>query len=354
MIARLFPLLLISSLAAQGPATVRTVNPTAATEAQSYDLPGRTEPFEQAHLFSRATGVVKERFVDIGDRVKQDEVLAEIEVPELVHQRDQARAIADQAIARAETARLAAERAASLLDTKAISLEESEQRASAEAEAGAAARAAEAEVRRLDALIGFATLRAPFPATIAARRIDRGDFLRGNGSGIEEWAFHLVRLDKLRFAVAGTPDIALRVEPGTPAVVEFPEFPGRSFPAKVSRSSDLFDPASGTMRVELLLENPDFELPAGLSGSAVFKLDPAPGTWLVPTNTLILRDGKSMVGLVKDGKFTLIDVLPGRNLGDRMEMVSTGLAADSAVIVSPNGMLVPGQEVVAQAAEGKK
>ncbi|MFM2243743.1 MAG: hypothetical protein RLZ97_2599 [Verrucomicrobiota bacterium] len=353
MILRLLPLLLLPTLAAQGPATVRTVKPVAASEARTFELPGRTEPFEQARIFSRATGVVKERRVDIGDRVKEGDVLAEIDVPDLIHQRDEAQAIAEQALARAETANLAAERAAGLLDTEAISREESEQRISAAAEASAAARAAEAEVRRLDALIGFATLRAPFPATVAARRIDRGDFLRGNGSGIEEWAFHLVRLDQLRFAVAGTPDIALRLETGTPATLHFPEFPGRGFPAKVSRASGFFDDSTGTMRVELLLENADLEVPAGLSGKAAFVLAPAPGTWLLPTNTLILREGKSMVGTVREGKFALIDVLPGRNLGGSMEMISTGLDADSAVIVSPNGMLVPGQEVTAEPAAAK-
>ena len=354
MIPRFVSLLMMATLAAQEPAAVRTIHPQPATQARTYELPGRTEPYEQARIYSRATGVVKARHVDIGDRVKEGDPLAEIEVPELVHERDRAKAAAEQAASQAETARLAAERADGLLENKAISREEYEQRLSAGAETGAAARAAEAEVRRLETLIGFATLRAPFPATVAARRIDRGDFLSGNGNGENEWAFHLVRLDKLRFVIASTPDIGLRLKPGTTATLRFPEFAGRPFPAEVSRASDLFEPTSGTMRVELLLDNTGFTLPAGLSGTATFTLEPAPSTWLVPTNALILREGKSRVGVVREGRFELADVRVGRNLGNQVEIFSAEITADSAVVVSPNGMLQPGQPVTAEAVEPAK
>jgi RND family efflux transporter MFP subunit len=347
MIARTLPFLFIASAFAQEATTVRTVVPAPATEARTFDLPGRTEPVEQARIFSRATGTVKERPVDIGDRVKEGDTLAVIDIPDIEREIEAAKASVDQAVARADIARSTSNRTAGLLDSQAVSKEEAEQRQASAAELEAAVRAAKAEVGRLEELRNFAVVKAPFQATIAARRIDRGDFVRGDSATTSEWMFHIVRLNQLRFAVGATPDVALRLTPETEATVKFAELPGRSFPAKVSRSSKLFDTATGTMRVELLLENADFALPSGLTGTVAFKLPPAPGTYLLPNNTLVLRDGKSFVSVVEDGKVKLIDVLTGRNLGPQMEVTSAALKAESQVIVSPNAMLRPGDPVTA-------
>jgi membrane fusion protein, multidrug efflux system len=336
----------IAAAASAGePAPVRTVLPVPATGARTYELPGRTEPIEQARVFSRATGVVKERPVDIGDRVRAGDTLAVIDIPEIIQQLEATKASRDQAAARADAARLAAGRADRLLGQNAISAEDGEQRLSLAAIADAAVRTAEAEVKRLETIKEFAVVRAPFPATIAARRIDRGDFVRGDSAAAADWAFHLVRLDRLRFAVAATPDVAMRLARGTPASVTFSELPGRDYPASVDRASALFDPASGTMRVELLLENPDYALPAGLTGRAVFRLPPPPGTWLLPANTLVVREGRSFVATAADGKLDFAEVLPGRNLGPSVEVTSAALAADTPVILSPNAMLRPGDPV---------
>lgn len=349
MSSRFTALLLFAplSLLAQEPLAVKVVAPVPATEPRVYDLPGRTEPVEQARIFSRATGTVKERPVDIGDRVKEGDTLAVIDIPEIDRELEVARAAVDQAVARAGIARSTANRSAGLLEAKAVSKEESEQRDASAAELEAAVRMAKAEVARLEELQKFSVVRAPFNGTVAGRRIDRGDFVRGDSSTTAEWAFQLIRINQLRFAVGATPDVALRLSADSEAAVRFPELPGRTFPAKVSRSSNAFDTATGTMRVELLLDNPDFTLPAGLTGTAAFKLTPAPGTFLLPNNTLVLREGKSTVALVEDGKVKFVDVLPGRNLGPRVELTSASLGADSQVIVSPNAMLRSGDPVEA-------
>ncbi len=347
MIPRLIPVLMIAAATAQEPATVRTIAPAPAPGARSFELPGRTEPIEQARIFSRATGTVKERPVDIGDRVQEGDILAVIDIPEIDQELETAKAAVEQAVARAEIARRTAKRSAGLAEAKAVSKEESEQREASAAELEAAVRMTRAEVRRLEELQKFAVVRAPFRATVVARRIDRGDFVRGDSATTSEWAFHLARLNQLRFAVAATPDVALRLTPEAEASVRFPELPGKAFPAKVTRSSNFFDTASGTMRVELILDNADLALPAGLTGTVAFKLPPAAGTFLLPNNTLVLREGKSTIALVEDGKVKFIDVLPGRNLGPQMELTSAALKPDSQVIVSPNAMLKEGDPVTA-------
>jgi membrane fusion protein (multidrug efflux system) len=157
--------------------------------------------------------------------------------------------------------------------------------------------------------------------------------------------FQLIRINQLRFAVGATPDVALRLKQGTEASVRFSELPGRSFPAKVSRSSMAFDTTSGTMRLELLLDNADLALPSGYTGTVSFNLAPAAGTFLLPTNTLLSKEGKTSVATVKDGKLVFVDVMPGRNLGPKIEVTSASLTTDSKVVVSPNALLKPGDPV---------
>jgi hypothetical protein len=102
------------------------------------------------------------------------------------------------------------------------------------------------------------------------------------------------------------------------------------------------------MRVELLLKNEDRKLPAGLTGTVAFTMEPVTGTFLLPSNTLLNRNGKSQVVLADQGKAKFIEVAQGRNLGELVEVTSPALAG-ATVIVSPNAMLREGDAVEATA-----
>lgn len=336
-------------LFAQAPAPrlteVRVATPAKAVDASAYTIPGRTEPFESARVFTRATGIIRERTFDIGDPVKAGDTLAIVDAPDLDRAIEAARATVEQAEVLAANAKTLAGRSSELLSSRAISQEEADQRGADFAAAAANVRVAQASLARLEEQQKFATVRAPFDAVVAARNFDRGDRVRGDTATSEGWLYHLVRLDTLRFVVNAAPDLALRLQAGAKASLNFGEFPGRRFEATVARSSRIFDPTSGTMRVELLLENKDLAIPAGLTGTAAFELPPADGTWIVPANSLVLRAGKSSLATVREGKVAFLDVLPGRNLGARLEIASADLAADSAVIMNPNALLRAGETV---------
>jgi membrane fusion protein, multidrug efflux system len=346
--------LLTPFLQAQEKPSVRTTLPTAATVANTYELPGRTEPLESALIFTRATGIVRERKFDIGDQVKAGDVLATIDAPEIDREVEAARAAVDQAAARYKTARQAADRSATLRNTRALSQDETEQRISEADESEAALRMAEAELDRLEELQKFATVLAPFDAVISARNFDRGDRMRGDSSTAEGWLYRLVRLDTLRFVISATPDLALRLSNETQTTVRFTELPGRTYTAKLSRTAKVLDTTSGTMRAEFLIENKDLKLPAGFTGLAAFSLSPMPGTFTLPTNTLLVRQGKTMVAIALDGKVSFIEVLPGKNFGATLEVTSAALSADTPVIINPNGMLKPGDSVEIAAAAATK
>lgn len=337
--------LLTVSVFAQEKPTVRTTLPTAATVAGAYELPGRTEPVESALIFTRATGIVRERKFDIGDAVKAGDVLAIIDAPEIDREVEAARAAIDQATARATTARQAADRSRALTNTRALSQDETEQRLSSADESEAALRIAKAELERLEELQKFATVLAPFDGTISARNFDRGDRMRGDSSTAEGWLYRLVRLDTVRFVISATPDLALRLTRETETSVRFNELPGQTFTAKLSRASRVFDTASGTMRAEFLIDNKDLLLPAGLTGLATFKLPPMAGTFMLPTNALLVRQGKSMIAIVKDGKVDFVEILTGKNSGPTLEITSATLTPETPVIINPNAMLKPGDPV---------
>ncbi|BCU76283.1 efflux RND transporter periplasmic adaptor subunit [Luteolibacter sp. LG18] len=332
---------------------VKVITPKPATQPRAFEVPARTEPAETATIFSRATGVIHERKVDIGDRVAAGDVLATIDAPEIARQIEAAQATIDQAEAKAKVARTVATRSEGLLKEKAVSKEATEQSTATAEELDASVRAYRAELGKLQELQKFMTIRAPFDATITARKIDRGDHVNGDPSSADAWLFQLYRINELRVVVQAPPDLALRLETGTEGKVSFPELPGKKFTAKVARTSRSIETVSGTMRAELLLKNDDRALPSGLSGTVTFDLAPAPGTFLVPTNTLIVRAGKASVATVVDGKVKLVEVGQGRNLGESVEVTSAGLTGQP-VIVSPNALIREGDEVNAVPLPPKK
>jgi len=330
---------------AAAPPTVRTALPQPLAANDSVAAPGRTEPAESARIFTRATGIVRERRCDIGDRVEAGAVLAVIDVPELDQAVRAAAAQVEQARVRAAHTRAEADRAAPLVETKAMSREEADRRTADAAADAAALLVAEAEAARLRELQGFATVKAPFAGVVAARNVDRGDRVRGDAAGPEGWLYELVRLDELRFVLPAAPELALRLAEAPLPTVRFREFPGRSFAATAVRTSRVFDPTTGTMRVELRLANADLLLPAGLSGEATFSLPALPGGFLVPNNALLLRAGQPTLVVVRDGRIALLPVATGRTRGLQVEVAHAELTAATPVVVNPNAMLRPGDPV---------
>ena len=335
------------------PIAVKVVPAEAATSTRVVALPARTYPVEQTYIQSRATGIISERPVDIGDRVEQGQLLARVAAPEVEFELESARATLRQAEARVTYAKNELERARALAPTRAIAAEAIDLREANLAEAEAEVAAAKAEIGRLETLVGFQTITAPFPGIITDRHVDRGAHVRGDQGMAEQWLYQLSRMDELRVVVDATPEVALRVSPGSEAELVFPDFPTMKPKAKVTRRTNLIDSNSGTMRLELILPNPDLAVPAGLIGNARFILAPAPGITLVPTNCSVMKQGKNFVFVVEEGKAREVEVVVGRNLGPKLEILS-GLTAGQFVILSPNSLLGSGATVVAEKLEAKK
>ncbi|HRO49821.1 MAG TPA: efflux RND transporter periplasmic adaptor subunit [Hyphomicrobium sp.] len=325
--------------------SVRVVNPELLRDAGTITLTGRTAPAEQAVVGARASGIVQKRNVDIGDRVAEGDVLLVIDAPEVTQELARARAAVQQARARLDFARVNARRAETLVTQGHLSEQTRDERIATERVSEADLAAAEAEVRRLEEIQGFLTLRAPFAGTVVARAVERGDRITTSDAQSGGPLFRIARLDELRIEIDIPQTAALKVRPGGAARVTFAELPGETFEAKIVRSAGLIDQASSTMRAELMMANPEKRIPAGLTG--LVSLDVARDRMpvSVPTNTLVTRNGRQKVTVVSDkGTVAFRPVTVGRDFGERVEIVA-GLTEQDRVILAPNALLREGDKV---------
>jgi RND family efflux transporter MFP subunit len=202
--------------------------------------------------------------------------------------------------------------------------------------------AARANVRRLEELQSFESVRAPFAGTITARNTDVGQLISA-ASGRE--LFRLAQTGTLRVYVR-VPQTSVRsIAPGQIAELTVREFPGRTFPAKVVRTSGAISAESRTLLTELQVDNSRGELLAGTFAEVRFNEAVSDSTLTLSANTLLFRAEGPQVGVVTSGgKVELRKVALGRDFGPTVEILS-GVSTNDHVILNPADSLVSGVTV---------
>jgi membrane fusion protein, multidrug efflux system len=206
-------------------------------------LPGSTQGIQEAAIYARTNGYVKEWKVDIGETVQQGQLLAQIETPEVDQQLAQTKANYD-------IAKVTAERWENLVAKKGVSNQEYDQNQKAY-------EAARANYEQLQRLQGFQKIVAPFAGVITARNIDNGDLVSAGTSGQPAPLFRIAQTDVLRIYVDVPQTQSRLITPGQNAAVSVREIPNRTFKARVVRTARAIDPASRTLRTELQIPNAD-------------------------------------------------------------------------------------------------
>jgi RND family efflux transporter MFP subunit len=329
--------------------TVAVVSAEPGKAAAGLTLPAEVKPLLDAPIYARSSGYLIKWFVDIGGQVKEGDLLAEIDAPELRQELVRSKADLAQSEAALALAKITAERWAELLKTASVSDQEAaEKKADFELKSANVA-AARATVRRLEELQSFSHVRAPFSGTITARGTDVGQLIVG-GSGKE--LFHLTQTSTLRVYVH-VPQMAARaIVPGQIGELTIPEHPGRIFQGKVVRTSGAMSSDSRTLLAELQVDNSKNEILAGTYAQVRFPdADPNPPLTL-PSNTLLFRAEGPQVGVVAgDGKVELRNVSIGRDFGSTIEILQ-GVTSADRVILNPPDSLVSGTIVrIASAAK---
>src|SRR5881296_852141 len=328
-----------------GLVTVSVATPRRADGPSDLLLPSNVQAIEEAAIYSRTSGYVRERYVDIGDRVAAGKALAQIDTPELDQELSQARAALAQT--RSGLAQARATTAVSQANVDAMQANLGALEASVEA-AQANVAANEANVQRLKALQSFQRVEAPFAGIITARGIDRGALITsGSGSGSIA-LFRIAHVENLRIFVNVPQTFVRSIVPGQEVQILVPEYPQRPFVGKIASTAGALDPTSRTLLTEVRLRNDDHALMPGMYAQVKFSLVPADAVWVVPATALITRAaGPQVIAVHRDGTVHLVGVQLGRDLGQSVEIVS-GLTGQERLVVSPPDGLKDGARVVAE------
>jgi RND family efflux transporter MFP subunit len=334
-----------------GPLAVRVVQPRPADAEPPLRLPARTAPWQEAAIFSRASGFISERRLDLGSRVEAGTVLAVIATPERDAEAREVRARLEQAEAAAALAQVSLQRAESLAARGMVAAANVDERRAASQVATAAVAAQQAALARVEDQRRFSIVRAPFAGRITERTVEHGDRVSAEGGTVP--LFRIARLDKLRVLV-DVPQAALAaVRPGTEASLTLGPAGGLAYPARVARMAGTVDPRTGAMRVELDLDNPGETLPAGMLGELTFGATAAVGV-LVPNAAIVIAGGTPRAMVVgADQRVTWRPLTLGANRGAQTE-VRSGLVAADRVVLNPNAALREGDTVKVLAEPEKK
>lgn len=366
-------------------------------------LPGTLSALVETSIFARAPGYLKKRYVDIGDRVKAGQLMAEIETPELDHQVAQSRAQLSQAEqqlgqtkaaqvqaeAQRDLAKVTTQRYDNLVARGAIARQDADTQESTykssqalvEAQQ-ASVRASEENVRQAQAnldreitLQDYKMVRAPFDGVVTARNVDTGALISaaGAGQGVSAMSvngaasssgyemFRVAQLDVIRILAsvpqANAPDIFV----GMPADLTVHEFQGRKFTGKVTRTANSLDPNSRTLLVEVQAPNRDRKLLPGMYAEIRFHSHRDAPPLLVPGDTLIAGAQGLRVAVLSDApeqgrgakKVQIQPVQIGRDYGMETEVLS-GLSGNELVVVNPGDDVQEGAFVRAEMSGAQK
>ncbi len=332
--------------------TVALIKPDAAGAASTLDLPGRIEAFARAPLYARVSGYLKSWKVDIGAKVRAGQLLAEIETPDLDQQLLQAEAELASARSNAALATSTSKRWQSMLANDSVSRQEAEEKSGDLSTKQSAVNALQANVERFQALKRFARILAPFDGVVTARATDVGALINvGAGPGSE--LFVVSDTKKLRVYVNLPQNYVAAVRQGSKARLSVPENPGKVYAATVQSLAQSINSGSGSMLIQLTVDNDRADLLPGGFANLSFELPRARGRLSIPPSALINGRGGLRVALVgADGKVTLKSVSVARDLGAVIE-IATGLSASDQVIESPPDGLADGDLVRVAPASAK-
>jgi RND family efflux transporter MFP subunit len=323
---------------------VDVTHPEGGAPDEQLVLPGSTQAFTDSTIYARTNGYLKKWYFDIGARVKQGDLLAEIETPEVDQQLRQARADLATAQATLKLADITAKRSENLFKTLSVSQQERDNAVGALDADQAVVQSRQADVARLEQLQSYERVFAPFDGVVTARNTDIGDLIDAGASSPTRELFHMAAVKTVRIYVA-VPEIYARVaQAGAATAVTFDEFPSETFAGTVVRNAHAIDSASRTLNVEVDVDNDKGEIMPGAYGFVHFTLPDAAHGLTIPANTLLFRREGLQVGVVRDGKAKLVAVKIGRDFGDTVEVVS-GLKATDQVILDPSDSLVSGTPV---------
>ena len=324
-------------------------------------LPGTTSAFTEANIFARASGYIDKRNVDIGDHVKNGQLLAQITAPELDHQIANAEATLKQTEAtlrqnqaNADLANVTWQRDKPLVEKGWVTPQQGDQdRLGLQAQqatigvAQSNVAAQQAQISVLRQQKDYQSVVAPFDGVITQRNIDVGTLVQADATS-GTFMFTIMQDNVIRTLVYVPQDQAFGLEPGVEAVVRVPEIPDRGFPGKVTRIADALQPGTRTLLTEIDVPNTDGALDPGIYCTVELHIPRKVPSLIVPAQAIIFNADGLQVAVLENGTAHFRKVTVARDFGTTVE-VSDGVKAGDQVILSPPVNLAEGSKVQAVA-----
>lgn len=334
--------------------TVRVAKVRAGDDIVNVTLPATTSAFSVANIFARASGYIEKRNVDIGDRVKEGELLVEISAPELDHQIAQAQATLiqlqaaeRQAVANRDLAQVTWNRDSGLVrqgwvtqQQGSVDVQTLKAQEAAVGVAQANVNAQQAQLQVLQQQKAYQRVLAPFDGVITQRNIDIGSLVQADAVS-STFMFTIMQSKVIRAQVFVPQDQAFGFSRGVEAVVRVPEIPNRTFPGKVTRIADALAPGTRTLLTEIDIENPDGVLTPGTYCTIELHIPRKTPSLVVPADAIIFNSDGLQVAVVRDGVVHIQKISVARDLGTTVEAVS-GVTAGDQVILNPPVNLLEG------------
>jgi RND family efflux transporter MFP subunit len=347
------------------------------TRQSGLQLPGNIQPITEAPILARADGYVERRMVDIGDRVKAGQTLAQIDAPELTDQVTQAKATVQQAQAALEQAtanvqqgrtdmelaRVMAQRSRQLVAKGAVSRQDDDQ-SQAQYNSKLAAlqslekaidvqhaniAASQSNLARLEKMEKYCVVQAPFDGVITLRNVDVGALVNSGNTLL----FRIAQTATLRTYINVPQTFADSIRPGEPAILTVSNLPGREFMGQVARTANALDPSSRTLLVEVHVPNADNVLLPGMYAQVELRSVRADPPLLIPSDAMIVRSDGAQVAVVRDRTVHLQKIEVGRDYGDRLEVLK-GLHEGDTIVSNPSDVAREGLKVDVVAAGAAK
>lgn len=337
--------------------SVRVATVKASPAVISVTLPATTAAFAQAEIYARATGYIGKRLVDIGDRVKEGQLLAELAVPEQDDQisqneamRNQLQSALDQAQANLKLAQVTWDRDHPLVNEGWATQQQGTIDVQTVKANDAAVGVARANIAAQDKLLmtlrqdrNYALVTAPFNGVITQRNVDVGSLVQGNAN-TGTFMFEVMQRNMIRVFVYVPQDAAFGVAPGVDAIVRVPEIPNREFLGKVTRIADALQSGTRTLLTEIDIPNPDDALAPGVYCTVELKIPRQTPSLVVPAEGIIFNRNGLQVAVVYDGKAEIRTIRVARDFGTWVE-ADAGVMSGDRVILNPPVNLVDGGQV---------
>lgn len=308
-------------------------------------LTGDILPVQQANIYSKVSGNIEKIFVDIGDRVKQNQVLALVDTTIYTQNAKQAKANYMQAIANYNNAKLNFERNKKLLEQKLISQQDFDNAKVSLDVAQAQKEATDAVYNNAVVQLNYCKITAPFSGTITKRMFDPGAYLTASANSQGSTVFTLMDIDRLKVNVNIPERSVPYLNNVKEVIVKADALPNQEFKGKINKISEAVDLSTRTMAVEVGIENVSHLLKPGMFATAEFILEKKQGTELIPNN-VVLNDEKGNyvfvlnpdttvsrkyvnVGIKMDSMF---EILSGVNPNDKIVVVGQTLVRDNSKV----------------------